>query len=562
MENSQMCVQLFSLNAEKHVDKLGTGHVSCSYVERLDGMSLLIRDESHDSLLLVSKIQRDIDYRKRKTLIAWSDRTNVNFLLSFRYKIGCDDIYEQICKVKSGCHLPPCELGKLDEINYVISNSLSSVIFEGKKNSNVLNKFYRIIKNVVALNNLALLRAMFSDRTILDVVGCLEYDTCSVGSKNHREYLRKVSKFREVIPIANPDLLSKIHQTYRVQYIHDVILPIFSMDKTKKCAMSAFIFFNKVEVVNMVKKDEFLTPLFVQLKDKSTEVNKRRDLLLFLQELCNLSYVLNRPARDYFFTVLLVDHGILTALEITLGLDLDDTTKSACFDILSQFVEFNPVFARKFILERNNQVLINSVIRHLSMDGAVQILKLLIEPKNMIPEEMTGFLNFFYANSVHVLIAPLLAYTIDDCYEVVELLSVVLKVLDFCVVSHNFRITRFIVKEDLLRSVLLLLKSKHKFLVLEALKLMRRIIGVQDDDYYRYIMRGNLFHPVVDAFERNNGRYNLLDSAIIEMFEFIRVKNIKSLRVHLMLKFGKVFDKVQYVQTFEKMKIHQQNRFK
>uniref|UniRef100_T1IWJ7 Serine/threonine-protein phosphatase 4 regulatory subunit 3-like central domain-containing protein n=1 Tax=Strigamia maritima TaxID=126957 RepID=T1IWJ7_STRMM len=154
---------------------------------------------------------------------------------------------------------------------------------------------------------------------------------------------------------------------------------------------------------------------------------------------------------------------------------------------------------------------------------------------------------------MRVLVAPLLAYTIDDCcYEIAELLSFVLKVLDFCVVSHNFRIKEFIVKEDVLRSVLVLLKSKHKFLVLEALKLMRRIIGVRDDYYYRYIMCGDLFDPVVDAFQRNNGRYNLVDS----------VKDIKSLRVHLMLKFGDVFDKVEYVQTFRKMKIQHQNRFK
>uniref|UniRef100_T1IWJ6 Uncharacterized protein n=1 Tax=Strigamia maritima TaxID=126957 RepID=T1IWJ6_STRMM len=420
MEDSQTRVKLYSLNATKHVNELGTGHISCSYVERLDGMSLLIRNESDDSLFLVSKIQRDITYRKRGTLITWSDKTNVEFSLSFLYKTGCDDIWERISKIKSGCHLPPCELSNLDEINYVIKNSLSFLILKERvtaaiehgnyieklvnlfcinehlENSDVLNKFYRIIKNIIALNDLSLLRAMFSDQSIMDVVGCLEYDTCYsvIGSKNHhREYLRKVSNFRKVIPISNPDLISKIHQTYRVQYILDVILPILSMNKrNKKCAMSAFIFFNKVEVVNMVKKKEFLSPLFVQLNDKLTDVNKRRDLILFLKELCIFSYVLNPPARNDFFTVLLVDHGILTALEITLGLDMDDyTIKSACFDILSQFVEYNPVFARKFILEQNNQVLINTVIQHLDMDGAVQILKFLIEPKNMIPGEMIGF---------------------------------------------------------------------------------------------------------------------------------------------------------------------------
>lgn len=56
-----------------------------------------------------------------------------------------------------------------------------------------------------------------------------------------------------------------------------------------------------------------------------------------------------------------------------------------------------------------------------------------------------------------------------------------------------------------------------------ALRFMRKIIGLKEEFYYRHIINSNLFAPVVDAFVRNNGRYNLLDSAIIEMFEFIKM---------------------------------------
>jgi len=31
---------------------------------------------------------------------------------------------------------------------------------------------------------------------------------------------------------------------------------------------------------------------------------------------------------------------------------------------------------------------------------------------------------------------------------------------------------------------------------------------------------------VVDAFIRNNGRYNLLESAILELFEFIKLEEV------------------------------------
>ena len=52
---------------------------------------------------------------------------------------------------------------------------------------------------------------------------------------------------------------------------------------------------------------------------------------------------------------------------------------------------------------------------------------------------------------------------------------------------------------------------------------MRKIIALKDEFYNRYIIKGNLFAPVIDAFVMNNGRYNLLDSAILEMFEHIKL---------------------------------------
>ena len=56
-----------------------------------------------------------------------------------------------------------------------------------------------------------------------------------------------------------------------------------------------------------------------------------------------------------------------------------------------------------------------------------------------------------------------------------------------------------------------------------ALRFMRKIIHLKDEFYNRYITKGNLFAPVIDALVMNKGRYNLLDSAILEMFEHIRV---------------------------------------
>ena len=61
--------------------------------------------------------------------------------------------------------------------------------------------------------------------------------------------------------------MSKIHQTYRVQYIQDVVLPTPSVfEENMLSTLSSFIFFNKVDIVSQIQEDEkFLTELFQQV---------------------------------------------------------------------------------------------------------------------------------------------------------------------------------------------------------------------------------------------------------------------------------------------------------
>lgn len=99
------------------------------------------------------------------------------------------------------------------------------------------------------------------------------------------------------------------------------------------------------------------------------------------------------------------------------------------------------------------------------------------------------------------------------------------------------------------------MSSKHTFLVLCALRFMRQMIGFKDEIYNLYIIRKNVFEPVINAFLRNGNRYNMLNSAIIELYEFIRVENIKSLIANIVTKFFMAFDSIEYVQTFKGLKI-------
>ena len=52
MTDTRRRVKLYALNAERQWDDKGTGHVSSTYVERLKGISLLVRAEADGTNLL------------------------------------------------------------------------------------------------------------------------------------------------------------------------------------------------------------------------------------------------------------------------------------------------------------------------------------------------------------------------------------------------------------------------------------------------------------------------------------------------------------------------------
>ncbi|XP_063085494.1 serine/threonine-protein phosphatase 4 regulatory subunit 3B isoform X4 [Cavia porcellus] len=577
MSDTRRRVKVYTLNEDRQWDDRGTGHVSSSYVEELKGMSLLVRAESDGSLLLESKINPNTAYQKQQdTLIVWSEAENYDLALSFQEKAGCDEIWEKICQVQGKdpsvevtqdlideseeerfeempetshlIDLPTCELNKLEEIADLVTSVLSSPIrreklalalenegyikkllqlfqaCENLENTEGLHHLYEIIRGILFLNKATLFEVMFSDECIMDVVGCLEYDPALAQPKRHREFLTKTAKFKEVIPITDSELRQKIHQTYRVQYIQDIILPTPSVfEENFLSTLTSFIFFNKVEIVSMLQEDEkFLSEVFAQLTDEATDDDKRRELVNFFKEFCAFSQTLQPQNRDAFFKTL-AKLGILPALEIVMGMD-DLQVRSAATDIFSYLVEFSPSMVREFVMQEAQQsdddiLLINVVIEQMICDtdpelgGAVQLmglLRTLIDPENMLATtnktEKSEFLNFFYNHCMHVLTAPLLTNTSEDKYE----------------------------------------KG--------ALRFMRRIIGLKDEFYNRYITKGNLFEPVINALLDNGTRYNLLNSAVIELFEFIRVEDIKSLTAHIVENFYKALESIEYVQTFKGLK--------
>lgn len=89
---------------------------------------------------------------------------------------------------------------------------------------------------------------------------------------------------------------------------------------------------------------------------------------------------------------------------------------------------------------------------------------------------------------------------------------------------------------------------------------MRKLVGLKDEFYNRHIVTLNLFQPIIEAFLSNKGRYNLLDSAVIDLFEFITHNDIQTLLTYTIERFWRSkLEFVNYVRTFKSLKRHYDN---
>ncbi|NWV92752.1 PP4R3 phosphatase, partial [Machaerirhynchus nigripectus] len=515
--------------------------------------------------------------------------------------------------------LPTCELHRLGEIaDLVTSVRLSRVrkeklalalknegyipkllqlfqVCENAKNTKGLHLLFDIVRGILYLDKAILFEVMFSDQCILGVVGCLEYDPCLPQPGWHREFLTKTAKLQEVIPIRDPELRQKIHQTSRAQYIQSIILPNPSdFEEGFLSTLSSFISSSKEEILHGLQKDEeFLPEVFAQLTNEATAGEQRYELMRFFKEFCAFCFTLPEKRDELLQT--LAKLGILPTLEMLMGMD-DLQVRSAARDILSYLVEFSPTMVQEFVMQEahqseNDTQLIIEVIEQMicspdpEFGGDSQLMEILcalIDPEKMLAIasnlEIFEFLDIFYDRYIHVLTAPLLADTSEEWYEIVlfflffffvqlkaltflvdnyqtaEILASVLELLSFCVERHKYHMKIYIINKDLLRRTLVLMKSKHKFLALCALRFMRRIIGLKDELYNRYITLGNLFEPVVNAVLDNRNRCNLLKSALMELFEFIQRENIQFLIAHIIENFSDALESVKYIQTFQGLK--------
>ncbi|CAH8356619.1 unnamed protein product [Eruca vesicaria subsp. sativa] len=590
--NSLQRVKVYHLNEDGKWDDRGTGHVSIDYVERSEELSLCVIDEEDNETLLVHPINTDDIYRKQEdTIISWRDpERSTELALSFQETAGCSYVWDQICTMQRNLHfsslnsetfhslnselkeLPAVELTTLPLILKIVTESgitdqirLTEIILkdhdffrnlmgvfkicEELENVDGLHMIFNIVKGIILLNSSQILEKIFGDELIMEIIGCLEYDPGVPHSQHHRNFLKEHVVFKEAIPIKDPLVLSKIHQTYRIGYLKDVVLARV-LDDAIVANLNSVIHANNAIVVSLLKDDNsFIQELFTRLRSPSTSMESKKKMVYFLHEFCSLSKSLQVVQQLRLFRDL-INEGIFHVIEEVLQIP-DKKLVLTGADILMLFLTQDPNLLRSYVVRTEGTPLLGLLVKGMTEDFGdkmhcqfLEIIRTLLDANALSGgvQQRANIMDIFYEKHLPELVDVITASCPDKSGSTSEgaagrisakpeVLLNICELLCFCIMQDSSR-TSF-VQNNVTEKVLHLTRRKEKYLVVAAVRFVRTLLSVHDDYVQNYVVKNNVLKPIMDVFIANGNRYNLLNSAVLDLLEHIRKGN----NVTLLLKY-------------------------
>ncbi|EPS45663.1 hypothetical protein H072_362 [Dactylellina haptotyla CBS 200.50] len=630
-------VKVYELRNNDWFDR-GTGY--CTGQVLNDEPHIQVKsEEEEDRLLLETRIVKDDGYQKQQeTLIVWTEPNGTDMALSFQEPEGCAAIWDFVNHVQNrimslssaddilsddneallySVKLPKPELnilGNIENMMHTLTinaagrDSLAKFIInddyiqklvpllDTAEDMEMLPELFslcRIMKIVILLNDSTIIEYIVTDEVVMGVVGILEYDPDFPTHKaNHRTYLSDNTRFKEVVTIDNPEIKKKIHQTYRLQYLKDVVLARILDDPTFS-VLNSLIFFNQVDIVQHLQNNGgFLKALFDLFSSDplpAEDKQRRKHGVQFLQQCSSIAKNLQGPSRSQLYANF-IQHGLFNVIDYALQND-DPTTRIAGTEILVCMIDNDPLMMRNFIFQQIKDktkpltdTLIELLLSEQDMGVKAQVadaIKVLLDPNQAQPLEALGktsemmnvmgatrrpaedvhtevFFTSFYDASAKKLFKPLSdlegrsPVTFLSPHES-ALYTHLLELLCFFVRHHLFRNKYFILSENIAPRVAQLLTAREKFVQLAALKFFRACVQLNDEFYNRQLIKNKLLEPILNIVIDTMPKDNLLNSACLEFFEFIKREGIKLLINHLVENYREKLQEITYVDTFSQL---------
>ncbi|KAM3447335.1 hypothetical protein MY3296_008805 [Beauveria thailandica] len=449
-----------------------------------------------------------------------------------------------------------------------------------------LHRLCNIMKSIILLNDTTIIEHAVSDENVLGVVGALEYDPDFPSHKaNHRHWLDNQGRYKEVVPIDDETTRRKIHQTYRLQYLKDVVLARILDDPTFS-VLNSLIFFNQVDILSHLQSNaEFLNDLFGIFTASQSEYGRKKEAVLFIQQCCGIAKTIQPHARQTLYNNFIA-HGLLQVIHFGLRHD-DVAVRIGATDILVSIIDHDPSMIRQTIyrqMHENQPSLTDSLIELLLVEVDLGVksqiseaVKVILDqgvqgqgpevvarvngeflsrprPQHSADSQQELFLTRFYDRSAAKLFKPLLDLEnrtdMNLSVQQASMFSYLIEILSFFIRQHHRYSRFFVMNNNIVERVVYLIKSPEKYLRLVAIRFFRCLIGLQEEFYLKQITEKRVLGPILDVLIATLPRDNLLSSACLELFEYVKKENMKDLVKHLVETYRDRLAELSYMSTF------------
>ncbi len=152
--------------------------------------------------------------------------------------------------------------------------------------------------------------------------------------------------------IEDPHIKKKIHYTYRLQYLKDVVLARILDDPTFS-VLNSLIFFHQVDIVQHLQANSaFLKELFGIFTTPGADPQRKKDAVLFIQQCCAVAKSLQVVARAQLYQNF-IGSGLFTVITFALR-HQDATVRVAGTDVLVALIDHDALMMRTHIFKAIN----------------------------------------------------------------------------------------------------------------------------------------------------------------------------------------------------------------
>lgn len=441
-------VKVYEL-VEMQWEDRGTAFCTGDFDDNSQEAKIVAKSEAHPEQILLQHTIRGIDVyqRQQETLIVWTETDGTDYALSFQDVEGCAEVWEFIGEVQRHLNskgegvtssptigpepltysqiiqsgrLPQPSLGVIKEVEHAIKALGRAGTAKGRLCEYIINKNYvaqmvdvlhqaedlESIEDLHALCSCMQAILLLNDQLIFDYIltddlfegmcGILEYDPEFPTHKAcYRDFLKETVHFRPLIAFQDTTVQRKIHQTYRLQFLKDVVLSR-AIDDTTFGVLNSCIIFNQIDIISHIQQDEMfmkqLVGMFVDVRwwnmmgisgrinrfptknapsgqpwksrsptpPRDKDVNgpvtdpQRRDIIFLIQQMCVMGKNVQLPARMTLFRFI-VEQGVLHALQWALAYGTthsDHQLTSTAGEVLALLIEHDTVGTRSHILRQ------------------------------------------------------------------------------------------------------------------------------------------------------------------------------------------------------------------